>query len=392
MSFKRYILVLTVLVAAALAGVAVLNAASDPYQAYPFIGLDALAIRSDQIGSRTARAEMLSRGPWDVVILGSSRAQVGYAPDHPVFAGKRVCNASIVWTNIRELEVVHRYALEHAQPGRILLGIDFILFSGRRGFSLDFSQSRFAPDRDAISYHLDNLISLRASFASLKMLKALALDEPPEFTRLGQSVRHAARLRNGYRALFAKTLHGFLTNPETYGDFEYSQDRVDRFRSMLAQAREAGVSVDIVINPLHATQLEAVHLAGLWPTYERWLMDVTGIVAEESAKGGSFRLISFVDFEHCCDEAVPAEGDTQTIMSYWWECSHFKSSLGGLVLERLYARPDQMDYTLAGWELTPQTVPNYLSALRQGHARWEDTHPNEVEFVRRIARKAGLTG
>lgn len=362
---RLYVIALVLMISVGLTGVALMNALCDPYSAYPRFGVDALAVHSDQIGSRTARAEMLRQGDWDVVIVGSSRAQVGYAPDHPVFAGQKVLNASLVWTNIRELEVVHRYTLEHARPRRVLLAIDFLLFTGQRDFSLDFTHSRFNAERDQVSYHLDNLISMRASFTSLKMLKGAALKEPPEFTLLGQSVRHAARLRTGHRRLFAATLHGFFTNPETCTDFDYSEDRLDRLHSMLAEARQAGVPVDIAINPVHATQLKALDLADLWPTFERWLADVVDVVAQERAEGSQIRLFSFLDFEPRCDEPVPAAGDTKTEMTYWWESSHFKSTLGGLVLQRLYGQADSTELDF-GWELTPDSVPTYIVALRAG--------------------------
>ena len=389
MTFRRYNLVLTVLMAVALAVVAAANLAADPYGAYPAVHIDKIARHSGQVGTRTARAELLRHGPWEFVILGSSRAQMGYAPDHPALAGLKGCNAALPGTNIRELQPILNYTLRHNDPKRILLGMDFLLFTDTRKFNQDFMQSRFAPGRDLISYHLDNTVSLRATYASEQTILSFARHEDPRFTPYGQTVRHSKRLAGGHRKLFHDKLIEFFTNPESYANFHYSQDRLDRFANMIRAARESDTKLDIVINPVHAAQFEAIAAAGLWPTFEQWLTDITRIVhAQQALPGGDeIRLVSFLGYGPYSDEPIPAAGDTETTMQWWWECSHFKDALGRLVLDRLYGEDSKPGF---GLDLTPDTVEAHIASLRAGRDAWRTARPGDAAFVHEVAREAGI--
>jgi len=390
MSFKRYNKVLGLLTATALGVVASFNLAADPYGAYRSVHWKALAEKSNSVGTRTARAELLRRGDWEFIVLGSSRAQMGYAPDHPALAGMRACNAAIPGTNMRELQPIVEYALAHNKPKRMLFAIDFLLFTSGRDFNQDFAQSRFAPGRDLISYHLDNTISLRTTYASVQQLIALLRKEPTRFTPLGQTVRHTQRVSQGHRALFEAKLYEFFTNPESYANFEYSQDRLDRFAEIIRAARQAGVEMDIVINPVHAAQLEAIEVAGLWPVFEQWLADLVSIVdGQRNVRGPRIRLVSFLSYEPYCDEPIPPPGDTQTSMVYWWESSHFRAELGNIVLDELYGSPPP-DRVRFGLELTSDNLAGHIAALNSGNERWSRAHPDDAALVRQVARRAGI--
>lgn len=392
MNFRRYIIVLSLLGLAALTVVAGVNLITDPFGAYGNIHYQPLADYSDSLGTRTARAEKLRRGDWEMLIIGSSRPQMGYAPDHPALRNFKAFNAALPGTNMRELLPVTQYTLKHNQPSRILLGIDFVLFSEGRDYNDDFAQSRFSSNRDLVSYHLDNTISLRACYASAKSIFFCARHAPRQFTPYGQTTRHTKDVTRGHRRLFADRLNGFFTNPETYANYQYSNDRLECFRRIIQVCKEHGVALDIVINPVHAAQLEAVRLSGLWPTFEQWIREVTAIVeVERSAAEGQFdvRLVSFLSVSPYCDEAIPAEGDTRTVMQFWWESSHFKGQLGDYVLDELYGSPPP-DRVRFGTTLTPDTADAHLATLRSDHDRWEQDHPEDCGFVRSVARKAGL--
>lgn len=390
MPFRRYIFVLTLLLALSCVGIAAFNLAADPYGAYPGASVSWLASRSGEKGTRTARAELLRRGPWEFIIIGSSRAQMGYAPDHPVLGGMKGCNAALPATNIRELQPVVDYALRHNDPKRVLFAIDFLLFDSGREFQHDFAQSYFTPSRDAISYHLDNTISFRVTNASYKTLMSAVRGDSSRFTPLGQTVRHTKKLSDGHRALFAAKLREFFT--DTYADLNVSPDRIDRFRAIIQAVRNDGVPIDIVINPIHAAQLEAIATAGLWADFEQWVRDVTAVVEDERlVPGPEVRLVCFISYGTHCTEPIPPAGDADTTMRFWWESSHFKDELGAEVLNRLYAGiADGQSGQDFGLDLTGVNVDTWIADMRQGRARWERDNPGDVEFVQQVARKAGL--
>ncbi len=390
MNHRRYNIVFSALLAGALFVIAGVNIAADPYGAYPSVHVEKVARMSNAVGTRTARAELLRHGPWEFIVLGSSRSQMGYDPEYAALGGVRGSNVAVPGTNIRELQPILNYALRHNDPDRVFFGIDFVLFTTGRDFNQDFAQSRFAPGRDLVSYHLDNTVSLRASFDTMQSFQQIVQKKEPRFSPNGQTRFEPNMRGGGRRKLIKKILSGFFTNPESYGNYHYDQDRLDRFKLMIAAARDEGVALDIVFNPMHAAQMEAVHVAGLWPIFEQWVTDVADIVAEQKALPGGerIRLMSFLGYGPYRDEPIPPFEDTESDMQWWWESSHFKNELGLLVLDWMYEDPADRDAAF-GVELSPALVDGHLGMLQSGRERWLNERPDEASFVRDVAREVG---
>lgn len=86
---------------------------------------------------------------------------------------------------------------------------------------------------------------------------------------------------------------------------------------------------------------------------------------------------------------TPAKGDTTDVKQHWWESSHFKDTLGGLVLAELYGSLPE-GHSGFGTELSSANIDSYIAGLNAARDRWEQANPDEVAFVRSLARKAGL--
>lgn len=107
-------------------------------------GVNAEKPRRFAHGGRVTRSFLLRSGRFDTVLLGSSRVMVGLDPESPAFDGASVFNAALPGTNIRETVQVTEYAVTTQQLDRIVLGIDFLMFSDAREHSGDFLESGFA--------------------------------------------------------------------------------------------------------------------------------------------------------------------------------------------------------------------------------------------------------
>lgn len=387
MSFRRYNLILSLVLFGALLFVAAVNVLADPYGAYPAWHVERVARQSREASNRTSRAELLRHGPWSTVIVGTSRALTGYTPDDPAFAGVKACNVGLPGTNMIELDPLLHYALDHAEPDRIMLALDFLLFSDVRTYSQDFAQSRLSLDRDLLSYHLENLLSARATTATAKSLGAAVLGAKPKFSRLGQAARENPIVPGGYRKAFRDRLRSFFVDPETYAGYRYSGDRLARFREILKTCRERGVQIDVVVNPVHFAQLEAIEQSMLWPVFEQWLKDIADIAeSERGERGGeSIRLVSFLACVPYGGEPIPAADETRAVMNWWWESSHFKAGLGSLVLNELYGQEVAVAF---GVPLTPDNVDTHIERLRELRANWHQDRPEDVRFVREVAHDA----
>lgn len=388
MKFGRYNMVFTAVFGLMLSGAAGFNALVDPFGAYPSIHLDGLTRTTTSGGTRTARAELLRRGGWEFIIIGTSRAHIGYAPDHPVFDGVPGCNIALPGTNLYELQPMLDYALEHNTPREVLFGLDFLLFTDMRGTNEDFGQSRFAADRDLVSYHLEKLISARATVASAKSAVRLLRGARPKFSPVGQTLLPMPHIEVTHRKLFHDRLRSFFVNPETYGHFQYSGDRTERLGAMIRACRERGVAMTLIINPIHCAQHEAIVQSGLWPTFGQWLRDVAEVVEAEKAQPGgeSIRLVSFLQCDPYGRERFPTAEEPEAKMEWWWESSHFKSSLGELVLMELYGDEPVPDGGF-GVVLEPGNVDAHIADLEAMRAAWAAAEPEEAAFVADLARR-----
>jgi hypothetical protein len=368
-----------------------INLLVDPYGAYPWARVDALEDFRQGVSTRTGKAEILRQLDCPTVILGTSRAEVGFDPEHPAL-GEPSCNVALAGSNMYELAHVFRYALEYARPRRVLLFLDFLIFSSARQTNRDFAKSLLNPARPIVEYHLDNLLSWRASLASLKAIRFWwighrstrsqrgfreSLHTQDHFRRSGNSKPQKVRER------FEATLRAFLTSPYRYDQYEYSPERVELLRQIVRTSRDQRLELVIAIPPVHALQLEAIRAAGLWETFEGWKRDVVRVVAEESSAQSGWRteVHDFTGYTIPRIEAVPAPGEEREMRAYW-DSSHFKRELGDRVLSELLASTTEGGF---GVRLVAATLEAHLSRTRVDRATWVEGHASEVTWVGSLA-------
>lgn len=367
------------------------NAAVDPFDIHRRIVRDGWnRIKADP-GSRISKAVAVTRDPYDAVILGSSRAEVGFDPRHPGWGADRVYNLSLAGTNMAEVYPVFECARRHNRLRRVLLAVDFLMFSDRRGTSGDFEASRFNPARTRMESFWQENLSLFAVQRSLATLRANRKGAPTGYVSghnplEGPFGRKVARM--GHRALFEEALvQNFLTNPETYGAFRYGPDRVELVRRIVDECRGAGIDLRIVIPPAHVWDLETIRALGLWPAFRRWKGDLVA-AARTGDEGGSVPVWDFTGYQGMVAEDVPAAGDTRTAMRWFWESSHFKSGLGDRVLDRVLGYQGGARYSpLFGNDLTAEDGWIMWGSEEHASRAWSAAHPNDVAEIQRLVRE-----
>ena len=379
--YARFFAVGTV---AGLAAVATINLLVDPLGAYPLFSLKAIEPYRPQLLSHPAKAEMLLRSDCEVLLLGTSRVQVGLPVKHPAYGTTSVCNMGLAGTTLTEISGVLQFALRHDRPKRVLLGVDFILFSDVRGLSANFENSRFNPELAPVDYHFKNVLGSQMLEDSWMLLFQWLRGVPqPTADRgfLSKSVRPGISQRES----FARGIRKFLTEPEIYGAYRYSEQRLDVFRQMVRRCRKERVDLIVFIPPVHALELETVRVAGLWPVFEQWKGDLARILAEEGM-AQSAPLWDFTGFTGPVAEAVPPPGNTTARMHWYLENSHFTAALGEIVLNRLLsdsaASSRELDF---GKRLTTHNLAAHLAQLQRERETYATAQPAEIAWVNRLA-------
>jgi hypothetical protein len=374
-TFPRFLSVLSAVAVPLLGGAAALNLAVDPHAEFPATGLASLDEFRDN-ASRRNRAERLARGGWDVVIIGSSRA-ISWDPRSPHWEGARVYNAGLKGTNVHELRRVLDFTLDHGRPRRIVLHADLLGFTDRRTVNADFAESLFNPDRDVVELGFKRVLGWGAILDARSVLRDSR--EPPGGQHVGangSNAGYAVRPRT-WKGFTDGLRSGFFAEVGTYNGFRYSTERVEMVKAMVRRCRAEGVEVTVVVPPVHALQLEAMRLMGIWGEFERMKGDLLDAAAPAE-------VWDFTGYGEPWSEPVPMEGKAP--MKWFRDTSHATSELSEIAIGRILGRPVK-DLPGFGVRLTRANLAAHLAAIRADRETYVREHAAEVEGVRAIFRE-----
>ena len=137
---QRYLAWFAGTVAVLLLGLAGFNRLVDPESVFGAPTIEAVnGVRPLAKGDRVAKAAETARGGYTALLAGSSRVMVGLDPRDPALAAYRAYNLGLSETNMREQADVMAFAREHNDLDLVVWGLDFLMFSDRRGYSQDLS-------------------------------------------------------------------------------------------------------------------------------------------------------------------------------------------------------------------------------------------------------------
>ncbi|MEI6325981.1 MAG: hypothetical protein WCO91_11065 [Gemmataceae bacterium] len=202
----------------------------------------------------------------------------------------------------------------------------------------------------------------------------------------------------GHNPLFLYRDNSFLANiflPSPAYQFSFNangKSTEDYYRKIFALAHQKNIDLRVFISPTHARHMEVIYVLGLWPLQDEWLRIMVKVNEEEAARAGKapFPLWDFSGFNSRTTEEVPALGDTETRMKWYWESSHYKKELGDLVLDRVldYSSPNRKVPADFGVLLDSKMLEAHLNQVRIDRDAWRKSHPEDVKEIAEMAAKA----
>jgi hypothetical protein len=390
---KHYLTLFSLLVTGLLLAVVTTNVIVDPFGLFRQVrikGFNAQKTQQMKLGGRNVKAYAIIEGKFDAIILGSSRAQTGIDPHHPVFGRSSTYNAALPETNLYELEKVFRLVKSRRQAKILVIGLDFLLFTDSRRTAGDFEQSTLAG-RSVARSRYSSLLSLDTFKYSLFTVADNIKGRKSRFSDLGFKKRAADLSRTGgHRAMFDDVLKGkFMNDTGIYSTYVYSSQRVNLLTSILAACRHAGIQVYSFISPVHATQLEAIRAMGLYEVYEQWERDLARVYSDHNRAHPdeqAYRLLDFSGYNDWTTEPIPDDEHPLQKMHWYWESSHYKKELGNLVLKAIF--DPGSDTAFSGYEITDNDIEQHLAALRRQRDAYAVEHGPEIERVERLMHDA----
>jgi hypothetical protein len=372
---------------AVLANVLIFNLVVDPYGLFPIVEVGGLNRIKSQASERAPlfKRTAVQRAQPTAVILGNSRAEIGFDPESPAWpsSARPVFNLALPGAGISAVAAEFGQALKSTAPRLVFVGLDFVDFridpASRETFTLPAARGDgLAPVRERIAA----LLTMNALADSLATIKAQHDPYPTSLTAAGFNPKRdyvGIARREGYYALFRQrdqeNATAYMRGPkavfESGGKPAPGFDAVD---SIIALAQMRDITLRFVIYPYHAHTLTLFHLTGLWPAYEDWKRELTRRV--DAARGTmDVELWDFTGFSPYADERVPRPGDTHTELQWYWEAGHFKKALGDLLLADMFNVP--VDGEHWGSRLTQSNIEEQLLRQRSTRDKYESSHPED---------------
>jgi hypothetical protein len=375
------------------------NLVVDPYGAYRLVVVEGFNARKPGASAQgpLVKAYGVERERPRGLVLGNSRAEVGFDPGHPAWpeSSRPVYNAALPGTGTREGLRYLQHALAGSPLGTVVLGLDFMDFlvapeappreSGgsqleRRLRVLDTGEPnplrllQRALDTRVTLLSLDALLSAVGTVAAAR--DGLAADLTDRgFNPMRDYERIAAQ--EGYWALFAQrdteNLKAYRQRPRNlFRVGSRSSGPLEELRAIVRTCARAGTDLHLVIYPYHANLLETFRVTGLWEPFEEWKRALVEVVEDEASP--RVALWDFSGYNPVTTEPVPPPGDTGTVLRWYWEAGHFKKALGDRVLGRILGlpgyTPSETGSGELGVRLTAADLEVHLARIRGEQAAY----------------------
>jgi len=394
------------------------NVVVDPYGIFRLVdrpGLNAIKPAATTRGGM-AKAIGVQREQPGALVLGNSRAEIAFDPDHPGWPpeARPVFNLSVAATGPTTTLRYFQHALAAAdasgKPIRVVVwGIDFMDFLVPDNASPDapppvVEGQRLlggpGTDKPATAASVQRLkdwatasLTMRGFTDSVQTLAAQRDPFAVDQTRLGfNPFREYVRITRdeGAWGVFnqknATYLNIFSNKPmglfDTRGDASYE---LDALREIMRLCRQRNIALHLVMYPYHAHFLEAIRITGHEPGMETWKRLIVKIVADEARSTGRppVPVWDFAGINAWTTEAVPQRGDRSTTMQWYWEAGHFKRALGDRMLDQVLGlRPADPDF---GVLLEAGNVEQRINDFRAAQQRYRREHADDVRQLERLA-------
>ena len=396
--FKRFLAIGSIAVAAGVIASIALVALIDPYRLYgvkEIAGVNQVKPLPTRYQNQIKMHGALKHRA-DAFILGNSRAELGFNPEHAAL-GATAFNLALAGTNLSTTrEQLEQLSARGVQPKRLIIGVEFIDFLLNPERPLPPREPRSPGPFDEWAWQADALFSIDSLADSIKTLRLQLASDPQSITALGfnplREYNKFAR-NDGYHAIFqqraVENAKRFVRLPRGLVNNQTgSAPNIDNLRAVLALATRAEAETHLVIYPYHAQILAMLDYVGVGVSFEEWkeLLVTEVDKARRANPRARITLWDFSGYARYQCEAIPAKGDKQTRTEWYWEAGHFKPALGDIMLTRmLTGREAESGF---GVKLDAPSLISNRERIRAERLQCALAHPALFEHARTLVDTA----
>ena len=315
---RRYAISVIAAFATVLGTVAVLNLLLDPYWVWresPIWTKAGLGYHpSLETRMRMVKALQVVTYQPDIVLLGSSRVQVGLDP--AVFTTARAYNLGITGLHMIEAEAYARHVINFTGAREIVFGLDFFAFNASQQTRPEFDSETGSIDAlfRFVGIALFGFDTLRESIGLMvnhsKVGQNLPLNTRAGFTHFPpRSPEAINRLSN-------------VMASRTYYDFSLSQEAYRALARTIRYAKENGIKIHLFVSPIHQEQFRLIERLGLLDKYREW-----EAVLMQIAEDHHVSVWNFPQVNSLADIDISGGGN-----GYYLDASHYSPIVGTAML------------------------------------------------------------
>lgn len=327
------------------------------------------------------------------IILGTSRAAVGYDPTHASFTYQPVYNAGLDGANIYEILSYFNHANRSGNIKEVVLSLDLMSFNVNMKNKPDFNEHRLANNKSH-AYETEMLTSLFSVSAITDSIKTVFRKFESTFPTMSAQGLTLEKGLAAYQKASGGHHNTSLYSEKTYVNDVYrsliihqpnnSSDHFSHFATLLKLCHKNNIKLTIVISPTHVRHHILLTKLGYWPEYENWkrmLVKYTVNIARQM-HAAPYVIWDFTDFNAYTTETLPDIGNIDYKMRWFWETSHFNQKLGDIILDRIHFTGTQD--TTFGVVLTPENIEAHLATIQKQKKEFENQNQETINEIAEV--------
>lgn len=374
----------------------------DPYMIWNTFQIPGINTNKSQLANneRIFKNVGLAYQPADTIILGTSRSDIGLNPRHPAL-GLSAINLAFSGQSYGETQKLFDTLNDRSAIKAFVVGLDFYATttpSPRSSLpAIDHGNKKLSDKNSwqlkfSISTLMDSLITIAQRDVTPSATwseKGLRLVSPEHVKSMGG---HRQYMNNIEKVYLVESYLPALSCPlDTSFPITIKSQPSSEIRAIFSRAHRENIALKPIISPSHSRQWEVFSAAGLWDQWEEWKHQLVNINEEEALRAGRepFPLWDFSGYNSISMETVPALGDTQTIMHWFFDSSHYTPAAGDLILDRVF-NFNSLKHTVPedfGVLLTSRNIDAHLASIRLAHEHYRETHSEDVTEIETMVRE-----
>ncbi len=355
MNYSKWLIKMFLMLLGTLLFVLIANYTIDPYGIYNTHLFDFKKITQSE-KMRFIKPLMVEEIKPKSIILGTSRAEHGFNPNHPYFK-KPSYNFALTSASMYEATTNLKFAIKQGSLEQVLLVLDYRMFNDKNQKQLQEFESYFdgSKGRYHYLYSLDTFKdTLRTIFNTYKPFFMYHPEghivheyEIAKIKKRGWQLENMNHYEKNYYKLLKPNYLYKDTQRSSFKDF-------DEFIHLCYQN---SIKLEIIFGPSHIRQWEALAYYLGENTFAKWKRDVLFRV-EKIAKEHylpPYPITDFSIYHLLTSEQMPNRGE---IMNYYYDASHYNQKLGTIVLDTLN---NNAIYKGFGVKIDSQNIEQHLA-------------------------------